>query len=102
MNKLLYLVLAIVSFVPTSGVFAVIVDVDGINYRLYGGEAEVIRNTPLYSGDVVIPSSFNYQGITYNVTSIGGSAFYECSGLTSVTIPGSVTTIGAEAFRGCI
>lgn len=102
MNKLLYLVLAIVSFVPTSGVFAVIVDVDGINYRLYGGEAEVIRNTPLYSGDVVIPSSFNYQGITYNVTSIGRSAFSECRGLTSVTIPDSVTSIESNTFACCI
>ena len=36
-----------------------------------------------------------------NVASIGGLAFYGCTGLTSITIPNSVTSIGADAFRGC-
>ena len=42
--------------------------------------------------DLVIPNS---------VTSIESYAFYECSGLTSVTIPNSVTSIGREAFKYC-
>ena len=39
--------------------------------------------------------------IPNSVTSIGESAFRECSRLTSVTIPNSVTSIGVLAFYGC-
>ena len=39
--------------------------------------------------------------IPNSVTSIGDWAFYGCTGLTSVTIPNSVTSIGGYAFFGC-
>ena len=39
--------------------------------------------------------------IPNSVTSIGNSAFYNCSSLTSITIPNSVTSIGNLAFRNC-
>ncbi|MDE6710631.1 MAG: leucine-rich repeat domain-containing protein, partial [Oscillospiraceae bacterium] len=39
--------------------------------------------------------------IESGVTSIGGNAFYNCSNLSSVTIPDSVDTIGDHAFYGC-
>ena len=39
--------------------------------------------------------------IPSSVTSIGEYAFYGCSGLTSLTIPSNVTSIGESAFFGC-
>ena len=54
-----------------------------------------------YTGSVTIPSSVTYSGTTYSVTSIGNSAFRDCSGLTSVTIGNSVTSIGYSAFYNC-
>ena len=54
-----------------------------------------------YSGNVVIPESVDYNGNTYPVTSIGISAFQNCSGLTSIIIPNSVKSISSYAFRDC-
>ena len=46
-------------------------------------------------------SSLTSITIPDSVTSIGNSAFWECSSLTSVTIPNSVTSIGDGAFADC-
>ena len=54
-----------------------------------------------YSGAVTIPPSVTYDNVTYKVTGIGEYAFYDCTGLTSITIPNSVTSIGISAFSGC-
>ena len=80
--------------------------VDGIYYNLdtSGKTAEVTDNSSsgiYYVGRVNIPSSVSYDGTSYSVTSIGGSAFSYCYGLTSITIPNSVTSIGEKAFYDC-
>lgn len=67
----------------------------------YRGSSSITYSNE-YSGNVVIPESVTWNGKTYSVTSIGNEAFRYCSGLTSVTIPNSVTSIGSNAFSGCI
>ena len=62
---------------------------------------EVTSGNTKYSGDITIPSSVTYNGITYAVTGIGSQAFFRCSSLFSITIPNSVTSIGSSAFSEC-
>jgi hypothetical protein len=52
-------------------------------------------------GAVTIPSTINVSGVDLPVVSIGNDAFYNCSTLTDVTIPDSVTNIGGQAFEKC-
>lgn len=47
--------------------------------------------------NVIIPSEYKSR----TVKSIGDNAFKDCIGITSITIPDSVTSIGYEAFSGC-
>ena len=50
------------------------------------------------SGAVDIPASVPDNGVTLSVVEIAEEAFYQCAGLTGVTIPNSVTSIAGSAF----
>ena len=53
------------------------------------------------TGEVVIPSTVNYDGTNYVVSQIGKSAFEGYSGITKMTIPSTVSIIEEKAFRNC-
>ena len=75
--------------------------INGLRYKLKGEEATVIEQSANISGEVVIPSNVTYMGQSYRVTSIGDSAFNDCSSLTGITIPEGITNIGNSAFYNC-
>ena len=54
-----------------------------------------------YSGDVVVPGTVEYDGITYTVKGVGDRAFEGCGDLRKVTISEGIDEIGAYAFIGC-
>ena len=65
-------------------------------YTVAGSNATITGYAGL-GGAIVIPATLG----GYPVTNIGDMAFYNCTALTSVTIPNSVTTIGTQAFQDC-
>jgi len=77
----------------------------------YSGQNAYI---PASLKSVIITNIYNVTANTFNgctgltsitipasVTSIGDNAFQGCTGLTGITIPASVTSIGNNAFQGC-
>ncbi len=78
-------------------------EVDNLKYTVIEGTTNVSveKGSTAPTNELSIPSSVEYNGTPYTVTSIGNSAFFGCSGLTSITIPQSVISIGDYAFLFC-
>ena len=79
--------------------------IDGFRYLLDSdtNTATLVPKTDgKYSGDIIIPEKVKgNNGVEYIVASLGASCFKDCSGLTSITIPSSVTSLGASCFANC-
>ena len=79
--------------------------IDGFRYLLDSDTktATLVPKTDgKYSGDIIIPEKVKgNDGVEYVVASLGASCFEGCTGLTSITIPSSVTSLGESCFEWC-
>ncbi len=111
-NKIIAIIVAIVLIIPLSrGWYEFLLD----NFfdaelasstqlkfeKISDTEMEVVGYDSDLHGSITIPEKIRIGLDIYKVTSIGASAFYRCSSLTSIKIPEGVTRIGSYAFWGC-
>ena len=76
---------------------------NGIYYLITSDDdltCAVAPGNKAYAGNVVIPATATFEGVTYKVTAIARKAFYDCKRLKSIDL-GNITEIGETAFSGC-
>ena len=76
--------------------------INGLMYTIYIDKncATLINNNYTLS-KIIIPANINWKGKKYPVTELGDECFYDCTSLTSITIPSSVISLGNSCFWGC-
>ena len=79
---------------------ATVVEVDRINYIIDQSNKTAQVTSTYKTGDLCIPESISVEGTIYVVTSLGSYCF-SGSGLTSIAIPNSVTSLEYRCFSGC-
>ncbi len=108
---------------PSTLLWAADFTYNGLNYNIVSADDKTVETTysgseerdlTTYTGDIVIPETVEFEGETYTVTGIGAFSFYSCTDITgttnreghetiiSVEIPETVTSIGKNAFMGCL
>ena len=79
-------------------------EVDGIYYNIVSFTdltCEITAGNEKYTGDIIIPAQISYNSRNLEIIGIASKAFYECSALTAISIPNSITKIGDNAFYEC-
>lgn len=96
MKKIILFTVLLFSIVSFSQTFTI----NDINYNVTSAsdpfEVEVTGGTA--TGDVIIPSTVDDNGITYTVTSIAASSFANNTVVTGFVMPNTVTSLGERAF----
>ncbi|MCD7971047.1 MAG: leucine-rich repeat protein [Candidatus Azobacteroides sp.] len=102
--RLKQVLFSVVCLFSVSQLWAYDFEVGGIYYNKEGKNVLVTYSSLSYGsyrGDVIIPETVSYQGVTYQVTGIDHESFKNCPELTSVIIPDNVVNIGYSAFEDC-
>ena len=111
-NRIFMLTMAIMMSLSSFAVrtFVEDVQINGIYYRIVSEEnaspyaftvCNGESNNEDYSGNITIPSSVNYEDITFPVTLINWGTFRNCKNVKSVTLPNSVIEIRGGSFENC-
>lgn len=102
------LVFAIVTLFCISVFAETVFEYNGVYYKKTSSTTACVIANPdgtKYSGDITIPYAVPYIGkrgtITFTVTSIADNAFYNCTELTSIDLPTSISVIGMGSFCDC-
>lgn len=83
--------------------YAYDIEVDGIYYNIFASTktAKVTYGNNLYTNQITIPESINYGSHSLMVVGVDDEAFKDCTSLTTVNLPKTITSIGPNAFGGC-
>lgn len=79
------------------------IKIEPLTYKVLSGVEHTLSVTfpsdeSEYSGVTAIPAHVEYEGEQYTVVEVGYLSFSEVKGITSITIPETVTTIAGAAF----
>ena len=69
----------------------------GLEYTLLNDNTYEVGIGTCTDSEIVIPTEYKGK----KVTKLKDNAFYYCNGLTKITIPDSITSIGKKAFYSC-
>lgn len=79
--------------------------IDGVCYELltYSKGRKTVQmvkpfNGSTYKGTITVPAQFTYKDLTYDVVAVADSACYNATGLTTLSLPGTITKVGSYAF----
>lgn len=81
-------------------------DAAGNQYKVTGSDqknptVEYVKPKSNAKGNVKIPATVRYAGVTYKVTSIADKAFRNNKKVTNITVGTNVKSIGRSAFEKC-
>lgn len=103
-NNYLKNILTVVMLLCATAASAYDFKVGNVYYNILSAEQKTVEVTKddsqhyCYYGDVVIPETVTYEGVTYDVTRIGSTAFGFQKYVTSITIGTNIRSIHQDAF----